>query len=238
MIGVIGGLGPKATATFYLALSELVAARAHGCLPPIAIQSVAMTPFIENAFLTGHVAPNSPESIDVRRLLVDAVERLRQSGAKAIVMPCNTLQEELTTICAEKDILHIDMIAETVNVILAAKRKRVLLLGTSSTLHTDMYGRRLREHGISCVYPEDSAQRSLERIIRDALNLKNLRSSSAIVDIVATAGHDCDGVVLACTDLTGCLLEVDCGKPVFDSVTCLAESSARWILERRERLRS
>ncbi len=227
MLGIIGGVGPKATAKFYLAVIGRVAAKSDGAQPRLLLQNIAMTPRIENAFLKGDVGEGSPELAQVRELLDDAVSFLVHSGAQIMTMPCNTLQDELAAICARRGAAHINMIDATVETLAAASLKRILVLGTSATCRADLYGRRLGKHGITCVYPQRNDQHAIERHIRYALDgSSNPASKLALVGLVQEHARRCDGVLIACTDLTGELAEKKCGLPIFDSLECLAEVAA------------
>jgi len=230
MLGIIGGLGPKATAKFYSRLMDDVSHRANGSLPRLVMYNVPMSPRIENAFLSGDVGQQSPERLEVRNLLSEAVAFFCRNGVSAVVMPCNTLQEELAIICSEMRMTYIDMIDETVGAAFAAGMRRVLILGTSSTCQADVYGRRLREYQITRVYPEGGAQRAIERNIREALDRRTSISRQPLIDLVRGAALECDGIIIACTDISGCVSEIEVEKPIFDSLACLSRGAADWIL--------
>lgn len=236
MLGIVGGVGPKATARLYLSLLGRFSAQASRDLPELLVHSVAMTRRIEDAFLGGHVSPCSPELAEVRALLGDAVARLAHGGADLVVMPCNTLQHELAALCALRGIEHLDMLDATVEVVAAAGVREVIVFGTTTTCRADLYGQRLRRRGIGCRYPDVVQQARVETLIRNVLDLRSGPRSS-LVELVHEHAHACDGIVLACTDLS---LDMAEGSelPVFDSLECLAAAANRRMgqpLARRER---
>jgi len=222
MLGIIGGMGPKATARLYLSLTERFSQTDRHDLPECMIHSVAMTRRIEDAFLTGRAGPTSPELATVRRLLDDAVRRLLDAGATHIVMPCNTLQDELARICRTRGAAHIDMVEATVKAIADAGARRVLVLATTSTCRADVYGRHLRRHGIECTYPSEREQAWIEDHIRGALDL---RPQGGLSELLHDYVEACDGIVLGCTDLTSELGSSPIAAPIFDSLECLAIAS-------------
>jgi aspartate racemase len=240
VLGIIGGVGPKATARLYLSLTSRFSAQAGRDLPELLVHSVAMTRRIEDAFLGGHVNPRSPELAAVRALLGDAVARLARGGAELVVMPCNTLQHELAELCAARGIEHLDMLDATVEAVAAAGVHEVMVLGTTTTCRADLYGQRLRLRGIGCRYPDAGEQARVETHIRSALDLRPGPRSS-LAELVHEHTRACDGILLACTDLS-----IDMGAeadelPVFDSLECLAAAATRRIVQivqpvaRRER---
>jgi aspartate racemase len=234
MLGIIGGVGPSATARLYLSLTSRFSAQVPHDLPELLIHSVAMTREIEDAFVGGLVGPRSPELKAVRDMLADAVGRLARGGAELVVMPCNTLQGELAQICTTRQIEHIDMLGATVEAIVAAEARRVLILGTTTTCRADLYGQRLRRHGVVCVYPDAGEQLLVEAYIRGALDRRTHQYVS-LAELVREQAGACDGVVLACTDLSSDVATAAEGQPVFDSLECLAAAAIRRITRHEQR---
>ena len=68
MLGIIGGVGPDATARLYQTLMRLSASEAEGALPRLLLYNLAMTPRIENAYLSGCINAASPERLDAPHL--------------------------------------------------------------------------------------------------------------------------------------------------------------------------
>lgn len=228
MLGIVGGMGPKATARLYLSLTGRFSAQADRDLPALLVHSVAMTRRIEDAFLLGRVGPCSPELTEARAMLDGAVARLAHGGAELVAMPCNTLQAELGQICAERGLEHLDMIEATVEAIVAAGARRVLVLGTTTTCRADLYGQRLRRHGIACLYPGAGQQELVEAHIRGALDLRP-GSRTDLASLAREHQPACDGIVLACTDLASDAIAGADHSLVFDSLECLAAAAIRRI---------
>ena len=137
MFGIIGGVGPRATVAFYSTLIDLVASRSSGHLPRLLIYSVGMTADIENSFLAGNVSECAPARVQARGLLEEAVTYFLRNEVETVVMPCNTLQDELAALCKNRPIDHINMIDETAKAILEANCQRLFVLGTSSICRDD-----------------------------------------------------------------------------------------------------
>ena len=234
MLGIIGGVGPDATARLYQTLMRLSASEAEGALPRLLLYNLAMTPRIENAYLSGCINAASPERIDAQELLSEAMICCQRSGVECIIMPCNTLQDELAALCKARRISHVNMIDETAAAVVAANARRILVLGTASTCQEDLYGKRLLQHQVTCVYPQADAQRAIEHFIRQILDFHHAQElPPSFLQLVRELGSECDGVLVACTDLSGKLSQAQFHKPVFDSLECLAQAAARWIRGQR-----
>ncbi len=235
MFGIIGGLGPIATTQFYSTLINRVSSRVEGRLPRLLIYSIAMSPQIENAFLQGKVTSQSPERVQVRNLLNEAVNYFLRNQVEILAMPCNTLQDELSSICQTRNILNLNMVDETAKAILKANVKRLFVLGTASTCRDNLYGQRLARHHIECVYPKETQQNFIEKYIRDALDQNlNQELKNTFSQMVKEKAKGCDGILIACTDLTGDVSSELCHLQVFDSLQLLAQASAEHILTKKE----
>lgn len=228
MLGIIGGVGPRATARLYLGLTSRCAAQAGGTLPALLVHSVPMTRAIEDAYLAGHAGGRSSARAAARAMLADAVAGLVRGGAELLMMPCNTLQGDLRSLCAEQRVEHLDMLDATAEAIANAGARRVLILGTTTTFRTDAYGPRLRRHGIDGFYPSEREQALVEAQIRDALDLRP-SPRNRLLELVNAHARECDAVLLACTDLSRDMLAELDAVAVFDSLECLAVAAARRV---------
>jgi len=227
VLGIIGGVGPRATARLYLELTERVSSTRRD-LPPLLIHSIEMSASIENAYLAGR-AEGTPAQAMVRRLLEDAVERLQAAGARRIAMPCNTLQDELEAICRRSGIAHLHMVDATVRAVVDAGLRRVLLLATSTTCATGLYRRRLEARGIRCIHPAPADQAVVDTVIRGALDLRTNETSFA--ELVSSWAADCDGIIIGCTDLCGEASALRAESVVFDALECLTDMASRTLAD-------
>lgn len=233
MLGLVGGLGPRATVAFYTAFMCAVMQRRQGEIPRLLMYNVAMSSTIENTFLQSQVGEQAPQRLQVRSLLQEAIDHFVRNQVMMAALPCNTLQDEWTRLCQAQGLGYLNMIDVTADAVLQAGAGRVLILGTTSTYRDDLYGRRLTAQRATCLYPTDEQQQVVEAHIRAALD-QNLSQNSRphfAAHISQTAeAHRADSIVLACTDLTGDLSEMDCGLPVFDSLHLLATAFANEAL--------
>lgn len=220
-LGLIGGLGPRATARLYLDLTRR--AGRGSALPRLMVYSVPVTRAIEDAFLVGPVDPLAAEMREMRALLEEAVDGLIAAGARRVAMPCNTLQDILAEVCGGRDIELVNMVDAAVRAVVRHGSEEVLVLATRATCRWDVYGRRLAARGVRCVYPDPALQARVERRIRAALDLDHMGRDSAFVEAIAAHVRPGRGVVIACTDLAGDLDGLP-GVPVFDALDCLVDS--------------
>lgn len=237
MLGIVAGLGPRATAKFYSSLMHKVTAASQGELPRLIMYGVAMSPQIENAFLQEAQDEQAPARLQVRALLNEAVQHFVSNQVTTVAMPCNTLQDEMDALCQANGLTHLNMIDLTAQAIHDSASQRVLVLGTASTYCDDLYGQRLRQHGIECLYPDNQQQDFIETYIRFALNdTINLRAQQEFAEKTQAYAKQlgASAVVLACTDLTGDLSPANTPLKVFDSLELLAMQTSQYLLKKRE----
>ncbi|QLQ31733.1 MAG: aspartate/glutamate racemase family protein [Candidatus Thiothrix singaporensis] len=216
---------------------DRVTAASQGRLPRLIMYSVAMNPTIENAFLQGAVDSAATPRQQVRSLLNEAVQHFLANRVTTVAMACNTLQDELTALCRDNGLHNINMIDTTTAAIRQHNARRVLILGTASTYCDDLYGKRLHNDGLECIYPSAAQQDFIETYIRFALDQDiSVGARQQFAERVRRMAYatGADGVVLACTDLSGDLDEADCGLMVFDSLQLLAQAASEHVLGKDE----
>ena len=105
VVGILGGMGPMATADFYLKLVQATPAAIDQEHLQVLIWSDPTIPDRSEALLT-HGADPTPA-------LIAGAKLLQQSGAGMLAVPCNTAHAFLTSVQAEVGIPIIHMIEET-----------------------------------------------------------------------------------------------------------------------------
>lgn len=223
VVGVLGGMGPLATADFYTKLVRLTPARRDQDHLHVIIDSDPVIPDRTAAVLEG-----GPDPVPA---LAAAARRLAWAGAELIAIPCNSAHAFLDEIRRAAGVPVLDITEE---VAAAACRLRpapraVGLLATSATLRTRLYHRALRARGIAVIEPEPAAQRRVMEAIHavkagdlgPSVRARVLEAGGALVRRGAQA------IVLGCTELP---LVADPGEapaPLLDGTEILARAVIR-----------
>ncbi len=226
-IGMIGGVGPGATAALYQSVVRRFAARHGGDQPALLIYSVPMTAGIEAAILNGATA--GPQVDRLVAMLEDGVRRLARAGSGAIVMPCNTLQAYLPEIVARAGLPYIPLIGETVRHIQLQGYQRVALICTSAMRSLGLYQAELDRHAVPYLLPTEPEQAGITQTILDSLHAKpdpNARLRPVLRRLETVA----DSILLGCSDLTGFAEPGFTRLPVVDAMEVLAEATVTFIL--------
>ncbi|MBA2393637.1 MAG: aspartate/glutamate racemase family protein [Ktedonobacteraceae bacterium] len=232
-IGIIGGVGPIATELYYHSLVTKVETL-HGEKPEITVYNLGVDPEIENAFIQGYECVDKEIYLRTRYLLLQVLEKFVQNSITTIAMPCNTLQPLLEDICKKEasSFHNINLIEETSMQVARQKVKRVLIIGTNETCRSNIYGDTLKRSGIEHTYLAEDDQQIVAQHISACLRAPQDASPylKNFIACIERASHDVDGVVIACTDLSGHVLNEHLSTPVIDSLQALVDSSAEYIL--------
>src|ERR1700744_2374822 len=155
VLGVLGGMGPLASAQFMLRLTLLTpAARDQEHIPTV-LWSDPRVPDRTMGKLAGGADPLP--------WLLRGIDGLQRAGCGAVAIPCNTAHGWFDAMqdAARVPILHIvDAAAAEVRRLGIAKG-RVGVMGTQATLAMRLYQDRLGALGWDCIVPEEQAMRRL-----------------------------------------------------------------------------
>ncbi|WPB87539.1 cysteate racemase [Sediminicoccus rosea] len=229
MLGVLGGMGPLASAEFMKALTlETPAERDQDHVPAI-LWSDPRVP--------DRTAARKHGGEDPLPWLLRGIRGLEAAGCGAIAIPCNTAHGWFAEMQAATSlpILHIVDAAAADLRRQGVTSGRIGLMGTTATLDMRLYQERL---GIECITPGDALMQSH---VMPAVGLvKANRVAEAYAPLAEVArrlrAEGADAVVLGCTEIP---LGVAAGPalefPVVDTVAALARAAIAWALAERDR---
>lgn len=153
-IGIVGGLGWSSTLEYYRALCAGANARAeragHGVplpSPPMVIESLNMA---ETRKLRG-VEGDDSSWLEFEAVFRRALQRLRAAGAEFAIIASNTPHMRLHRILDGVELPVISILDTTARAVASSGRSSALVLGTTVTMHSPLYGVELRKQGIGCV---------------------------------------------------------------------------------------
>ncbi len=196
LLGVLGGMGPAATADFLQKLVRSTSAKCDHDHIPTLTASVPQIPDRSNAILEQTASPLPA--------LRDALSVLTRGGADCIVMPCNTAHYWYDQLLdgSGLEALHIvDAVVETLD-LMDARPAKVGLLATTGTL-------------AACIYPDRAPKRynflspdqdSLEKLVMPgirAIKAGDMDQARPLLTSAAERLFDAgaSAIVLACTEI-------------------------------------
>lgn len=196
ILGVLGGMGPQATNTFYERVIARTQAESDQEHLRVLIWSDSKIPDRTACILGGR-----REEV-FAHLLADA-QLLERAGCTVLAIPCNTSHFFADRLQAELGIPIVHMIRETVAEICRSGRKVVGILATDGTVRTGIYQQELEKAGLTAVTLPEHLQALVMSIIYDEIKRGETGSREKFAEIDAwlrEAGCDC--AILGCTELS------------------------------------
>lgn len=222
-IGILGGMGPAATADLYnriiTILQERYNAKYDADFPEIVIISLPIPDIVENI---------ENESITVT-MLCNAAQRLEKSGAGFIAIPCNTAHVYLKQIQEAVAIPILSIMEETA---LVCKEKNLINVGLISTRFTrdrKLFDTALGKFGINTFTLNDARQTIATKIVMEILQ-GNLTQSNKdeLIDLLQNLKNkQAEAIILGCTEFPLLIKQTDVPLPLIDTTQILAESCVR-----------
>lgn len=222
VVGIIGGMGPEATADLFLKIVKSTPAKKDQDHLRIVVDC--------NPEIPDRTASILGKGADPLPLLIETARNVEKMGASFMAIPCNTAHYFHKDIQAEVKIpvLHI---MDEVAARLEGRIKRAGLLASSGTLATRLYETALLAAGIETVVPEDAGQEEVMEAIYavkagDMAKGRELalREGAKLVSLGAEV------VIAGCTEIPLVLKDGDLEAPVIDATTVLAERCVRLAL--------
>ncbi|HTI79906.1 MAG TPA: amino acid racemase [Acetobacteraceae bacterium] len=225
VLGVLGGMGPLASAQFMVRLTLLTPATRDQEHIPTVLWSDPRVPDRTIGKLKGGADPLP--------WLLRGIDGLEDAGCGAIAIPCNTAHGWFDEMRRATDlpILHIvDAAAEELRRLRIAGG-RIGVMGTEATLAMRLYQDRLGALGWDCITP---SQEQMDRLVSPAIALvKANRVAEAYAPLAEVASNlgkrGAAGVVLGCTEIP---LGIQAGPPpelpIVDTIDGLARAAIAW----------
>jgi len=225
VLGVLGGMGPLASAQFMLRLTLLTPAGRDQDHIPTVLWSDPRVP--------ARGAARDGTGPDPLPALVRGLLGLQVAGCGAVAIPCNTAHGWIAGMRAATalPILHIvDAAAEDLRR-LGVPPGPVGLMGTAATLAMRLYQDQLGTLGWDCLVP---APDEMARLVTPAIALvKANRVAEAYAPLAEAAAllarRGAQAVILGCTEIP---LGIAAGPalpvPVVDTIDALARAAVRW----------
>lgn len=227
LVGVLGGMGPAATADFYAKLVRATPSRSDQTHLKVVIWSDPAVPDRTAALLAR--GPDPTAAITASALTLASL------GCDLIAMPCNTAHAFLPAVQAQLGIPVLDMIEETVTRTAANSSgvRRVGILATTGTLHAELYQRALARHGLESTQPRAEDQdRLMDAIGAAKAGTAGGHDKQSVKRIARGLLEDgADALILACTEVPLLLPSAHAPALTVDSTQCLAEAVVARSLE-------
>ncbi len=221
-LGVIGGMGPKATAVFFDKVIEHTVAERDQDHVNMIILNHASLPDRTDVILSG----NGEHFL---KAVAGDLRLLEHAGAAHIAIPCNTSHYFYNEMQKLTSIPIIHMIKETFQLISTkfGAGSKIGILATSGTINSGIYAEECNKHHMEMHIPDDSIQERVMKIIytdvKGNMNFDPTELESLIHELIYE--HGCHCVILACTELSCIKLGPHATECSVDAMQVLVEKA-------------
>lgn len=195
-LGIIGGLGPMATAYFMEMITEMTLASKDQDHIEMIIMSVPSTPD-RTAFILGE------STEDPLPIINETAYRLEKAGADIIAIPCITAHCFHEKLCRNVDVKILNAIEETCKELSAKGACKVGIMATSGTLRCGLFRDAFIKEGIEPIEPDAKTEKLIMDLIYKDIKAGRAPNEARFKAIMKYFGDKgADKVVLGCTELS------------------------------------
>lgn len=212
VIGILGGMGPFASAHFHQLLINRFINKKD--LPEIIIDSISIEDFVSD----------SSKIPIAKRILSKRVKQLSDMGVTTFAITCNTahiLHPFLSRQTSANFPNLIDIVSQKV---LKIRVKNVLLLTTPNTVKHSLFHQRFKNSNVNILNPSKTDTNKIEKIIHNRVLGILKPSDNQILEQIIQSNQSTEAVILGCTELS--LSKLNVSIPVFDTLEILADHLA------------
>ena len=226
-LGILGGMGPAASAEFMVRLVAQTPAEKDQDHIPTILWSDPTVPDRSTSLLKNDDKPLP--------YLLDGIRGLFSAGCNLIVIPCNTAHfwySELARQNPRVTIIHIvDSVADAlrdVNVV----DSTIGLMGTQATIELGLYQYKLNKQGWNCIVPSKD---EMDTLVQPAIDLIKANRIDEAHPMLMTVIHSliakgAKAVVLGCTEIPLAIKEGTVQNiPTINSIDSLVKSAIKYF---------
>jgi aspartate racemase len=216
VVGIIGGMGPEATVDLMRRVIAKTSAQDDQDHIHLVVESNPKIPSRIAHLIDKTGADPTPE-------LIRIAQNLQRAGAEALAMPCNTAHAYAPSIRSAVQIPLLDMVAVTVEHIIALPGivARVGLLASTAVHVTKLYEKAFVPHGIAAILP-DKQEEVMALIKAVKQGDTGPQAQAALGRIVLEMANQADVLLIACSELS--VIATGISVPFVDSQDVLAQA--------------
>ena len=194
-IGILGGMGPEATADLYFRIIRIFqkkyGAKYDNDFPEILIYNLPLPDVVEK--------PKQEKKI--KELLLQSVKKLESFDVDLIAIPCNTVSYFISDMRNAASVPILSIPEETAEQVRKLGLTKIGLLGTAMTISKNIYGVVLKD--IEIINPTKKQQKKITKVILNILSgRKTKEDRQVILSIIKELQFKgAKKVILGCTEL-------------------------------------
>lgn len=195
-LGVIGGMGPMATALFMQMIIEHTDATCDQEHLPMIVRHLPNIPD-RTAYILGD-SDKSPAPY-----IKEAALKLQKEGVAQIAVPCVTSHFFHDEIQKDVSIPVLDGLEDAAEVLEEKGYKKVGVMATNGTVSSGLFTKALSDKNIDCIYPDETHQQYVMDVIYDCVKSNRIADKDKVQKVLSyLQDTGAEVVVLGCTELS------------------------------------
>lgn len=215
-LGIMGGMGPLATAFYMELVTRMTDAEGDSEQIPMVVYNRTTVPD-RTAYIMGR-SDKSPTD-EIRK----GIQGLERDGADVIGVPCVTSHYFYKEFTEGSSVKVLNMVDETVARLRSANVKKVGIMATEGTVKCGYLQSTLKAAGIEAIVPDERGQQKVMDIIYKQIKANRPADVESFLSVSAQL-HDngAEVVLLGCTELSLVRRDVRLGAGFLDMLEVLA----------------
>lgn len=225
-IGILGGMGPEATAHFFELIIKSTAAPKDQDHIPVVILSNPKIPE-----RTAAVLGKGPSPVP---LLVEGVRKLAAAGADFIVVPCVTAHAFFKEMEAASSVPLLNLLDETLNYVRKKfpRLRRVGLLSSTGTIRSGLFEKTFSRAAITIITPSEEEQARVVEAIFGPRGIKAGFTSGRPRRLLLGVGRrlverGAQAIIAGCTEVPLAVRDGDFPVPLLEPMRIAAAAAVR-----------
>ncbi|MCR5210979.1 MAG: amino acid racemase [Lachnospiraceae bacterium] len=218
-LGVIGGMGPMASAYFMELVTDMTEA---SCDQEHLTMYIASCPSVPDrtAFILGESEDDPvPGMIDMGLFL-------QSRGVSCIAIPCMTAHYFHDRLQESLRVQVIDAIEETAGLLFDAGIRKAGVMATDGSVKSGIFHERLKKKGIEYITPDEAGQKKVMSLIYDDVKTGRKADLNAFFEVSDSLFKEgAEAVILGCTELSVIKRDNDLGRGFIDCMEVLSKVS-------------
>lgn len=221
ILGIIGGMGPEATVSFYKRIIRQTEVSCDQDHYRVIIDSNAKIPDRTSAILNGTESPLPA--------LIETANNLEKLDVVVAGIPCITAHYYIDELRRHTNITIVSAIESIYHKLQSeySECKKVGILATSGTVKTQLFNQQLKN--IEIIYPtSDSQDKKVMAAIYGEKGIKNVGVTQRSLNLLIAAGNEliergAEVIIAGCTEIGVILNQDHVNCPFIDPMDVLAE---------------
>lgn len=216
-LGVIGGLGPMATAYLLQLIIEMTDAKTDQEHLDVIVFDRPNVPD-----RTAHILdPVKPSPLPPMQNTARTLEKL---GAGVLCAPCVTSHYFYKELSESVSVPFLHMVEETAKELKAAGKKKAGIMATSGTVSTGLFQNIFAQNGLEALIPGGEGQKLVMSLIYDEIKAGKPADPKKFQRVSEELyGAGCDSIILGCTELSLIKKSAGLGAGYLDALEVLAK---------------